>query len=55
MPLKIFAGIVALALALAYLLPPVFKLKDTALGIVIVFGLALMALDVVQSLRSKDD
>lgn len=55
MPFKIFAGIVALALALAYLLPPVFKLKDTALGVVIVFGLVLMALDVVQSLRSKDD
>ena len=55
MPFKIIAGIVALALALAYLLPPVFKLKDTALGVVIVFGLVLMALDVVQSLRSKDD
>lgn len=55
MPFKILAGIVAMALAIAYLLPPVFKLKDTALGVVIVFGLALMALDVVQSLRSKDD
>lgn len=55
MPFKIFAGIVALALALAYLLPPVFKLKDLALGVVIVFGLALMALDLLQSLKSKDD
>jgi hypothetical protein len=55
MPFKIFAGIVAMALTIAYLLPPVFKLKDTALGVVILFGLALMVLDVVQSLKSKDD
>jgi hypothetical protein len=55
MPFKILAGIVAMALAIAYLLPPVFKLKDPALGIVILFGLALIALDLVQSLKSKDD
>ena len=28
MPFKIFAGVVAVVLMLAYLLPPVFKLKE---------------------------
>ena len=55
MPFKILAGIVAMALAIAYLLPPVVKLKDPALAIVILVGVVLMVLDVVQSLKSKDD
>jgi hypothetical protein len=55
MPFKIFAGIVALILMLGYLLPPVFKLKDVALGVVIIAGLAMMAVDLWQSLRSKED
>jgi hypothetical protein len=52
---KIVAGIVALVLMLGYLLPPVFKLKDVALGVVIVVGLAMMAVDLWQSLKSKED
>ena len=55
MPFKILAGVVAVALMFAYLLPPVVKLKDVALGIVICVGLALMLTDLVQSLKSKDD
>lgn len=55
MALKILAGIVALALALAYLAPPVLKLKDTALAVVIGIGVVLIAIDLWQSLQSKDD
>jgi len=52
---KILAGVVAMALAVAFLLPPVLKLKDVALGIVISIGVAMMLLDLLQSLKSKDD
>jgi hypothetical protein len=55
MPFKIFAGIVAFILMLGYLLPPVFKLKDVALGVVILLGLAMMATDLWQSFKSKED
>lgn len=55
MAFRIFAGVVALTLMLGYLLPPVFKLKETDLGIAIVAGLALMLIDLWQSLKSKDD
>jgi hypothetical protein len=54
MAVKIVAGLVALVLIVGYLLPPVFKLKDVALGIVIVVGLTMMVIDLVQSLKSKD-
>ena len=55
MGVKIAAGLVAMILMLGYLLPPVFKLKDVELGIVIVAGLAMMAVDLWQSMKSKDD
>jgi len=55
MPFKILSGVVAMLLAIAYLLPPILKLKDAALAVVILIGLLLMALDLLQSLKSKDD
>ena len=55
MGLKIFAGIVAVVLMLAYLLPLVFKLKEVSLGIVILIALTMMLIDLRQSLKSKDD
>ena len=55
MPFKILAGVVAVALMFAYLLPPVLKLKDFALGAVICIGIAMMLVDLWQSLQSKDD
>jgi len=55
MPFKILAGVVAVALMVAYLMPPVFKLKDVALGAVISIGIVMMLVDLWQSLQSKDD
>jgi hypothetical protein len=55
MAVKIAAAVVAIFLMLAYLLPPVFKLKDAALGAVICIGVAMMLVDLLQSLKSKDD
>jgi len=55
MGIKILAGLVAMILFVGYVLPYVFKMKDIALGIVVVIGLAMMATDLWQSLKSKDD
>ena len=55
MSVKIFAALVAVALMIAFLTPVVLKLKDVALGCIILIGLALMLTDLWQSLQSKDD
>jgi len=54
MGLKIFSGIVAVALMLAFLLPLVTKLKDVSLAVVILIAMAMMLVDLVQSLKSRD-
>jgi hypothetical protein len=54
-PYKIIAGIVAAALLLTYMAPVVLKLKDTALWIVAGIGIAMMLVDLWQSLQSKED
>ena len=55
MPIKIFAGIVAIALMIAFLSPVVFKLKDIPLGVIILIGFVMMLIDLLQSLKSKED
>ena len=55
MAFKILAGVVAMVLMIAYLAPPIYKLKDVALAIVIVIGVVMMLVDLVQSLQSKED
>lgn len=55
MAFKILAGILAIALMVLFTGAVVVKLKDFALGAVIVIGLAMMVIDLWQSLRSKDD
>jgi hypothetical protein len=55
MAFKIVAGIVAAALVIAFLAPPVIKLQDLALGSVILIGVVMMLVDLWQSLQSKDD
>lgn len=54
MPIKIFSALVAIVLVLSFLSPVVFKLKDVALGAVIVIGIAMMLIDLWQSLQSRD-
>jgi hypothetical protein len=54
MGLKIFAGVVAVVLMLAYLLPLLLKLKGVSLAVVVVIALAMMLVDLLQSLRSKE-
>jgi hypothetical protein len=55
MPTKIFAGLVAVALMLAYLLPLIFKLKEISLAVVVALGIVMMLRDLWQSLRTGDN
>jgi hypothetical protein len=55
MTFKIFAGIVAAGLLLAYLGPIALKLRNPALTGVILVGVVMMLVDLWQSLQSKDD
>lgn len=53
--IKIFSGFVAISLLLAFLVPPVLKLKEVALGVVMLIGVTMVLVDLWQSLKSKDD
>jgi len=55
MPIKYFAAVVAMILMISFLVPVVLKLKDVALGVVISVGIAMMLVDLAQSLKSKED
>lgn len=55
MALKIFAAIVAVALMFAYLAPVLVRLHEPALWAVVLTGVAMMLVDLWQSLQSKDD
>lgn len=50
MPFKIFAGVVAVALFVSFVVPYVLKMKDIPFAIVILVGFALMAVDLWHSL-----
>ena len=55
MPFKIFAGIVAVVLLIGFLVPYVLKMKDIALGVVILAGLAMMGWDLWETFQEKDE
>jgi hypothetical protein len=55
MKFNIIAGIVAVALMVVYLGAVIVKLWDPALTLVILIGIALMLIDLWQSLQSKND
>jgi len=42
-------------MVLCFLVPPVLKLKDVALGVVIAIGVVMMLIDLWQSLQAKED
>lgn len=53
--MKVLAGVLAAALVVTYLAPVLLKLLDPALTIVAVVGVALMLIDLWQSLQAKND
>jgi len=55
MPIKIFAAVVAVVMMLCFVAPPVLKLQDIALGVVILVAVVMMLVDLWQSLQSKED
>ena len=55
MAVKIVAGLIAVLLLGAYLLALVIKLKEIDLAIVVLAGIALMLVDLWQSLKSRED
>jgi hypothetical protein len=55
MVFRILASVAASLLLLAFLLPYVVKMKEVELGVVILVGLAMMARDIWDTLREKDD
>jgi hypothetical protein len=54
MKLKIACGVIAMLLVIAFLAPPLLKLKDAALAAVMLFGVGLIALDLWQSIYTDD-
>ncbi len=52
---KIVMGLIALAMALAFFAPPAIKLKDPAMIIVILIGVAAMIVNFIEFVREKDD
>jgi uncharacterized membrane protein YwaF len=55
MVLKVITGIIAVLLLAGFAVPYLLKMKDLALGIVIVAGLGMMLWDLWESLQEKDE
>lgn len=51
---KIISGLIALAIALAFFAVPLLKLKEPALLIVILIGVAMMVWNFIEVVRDKD-
>lgn len=55
MGMKYFAGFIAVFLFLVFNLAIAWKLKQVSLSIVILVGFTLMAIDLYNTLKAKDD
>jgi formate hydrogenlyase subunit 3/multisubunit Na+/H+ antiporter MnhD subunit len=53
--LHILMGLVAMALALAFFAPPVIKLKELSMTVIILIGVAAMAYNFIEVVRGKDE
>jgi hypothetical protein len=52
---KIVMGLVAIAMALAFFAPPVIKLMDPAMIIVVLIGVVAMVYSFIEFVNEKDD
>lgn len=52
---KIVSGLIAMAMALAFFAPPVLKLKQPAMIIVILIGVAAMVWNFIEVVREEED
>jgi len=55
MLIKYISAVIAVVMVVCFLAPPVLKLKDIALGAVILIGIVMMLADLWQSLQKKED
>jgi hypothetical protein len=55
MPIKIVAAVIAVALFLSYVGAILVKMKDVALGAIILIGVAMMLVDLWNSLERAED
>jgi len=55
MLIKYIAAVVAVVMMLCFLAPPILKLKEISLGVIILIGIAMMLADLWQSLQAKED
>ena len=55
MNFKVISGLIGLAMLLLFLAPPLVKLKDFALAVVILVGFAMAAYEFYEQVRGKDD
>lgn len=53
--LRFLMGVIAIGLAVAFFAVPVIKLKDPALIIVILIGVAAMIYNFIEVMREKED
>lgn len=53
--LRFLMGVIAIGLAIAFFAVPVIKLKDPALLIVILIGVAAMIYNFIEVMREKED
>jgi uncharacterized membrane protein (UPF0136 family) len=52
---KIVMGLIASTMALAFFAPPMIKLKDPAMIVIILIGVAAMIYSFIEFVREKDD
>ncbi len=53
--MKIVMGVIGVGLAIAFLLVPVVKLKEPAMAVVILIGVAAMIVNLIEVVRDKED
>lgn len=53
--LKAIAGLTGLILVIGFLVIPAWKLKETALIVVVLIGIAMMGYEFYEQLHEKDD
>ena len=52
---KVVAGLIGLTLLLLFLAPPVVKLKDFALAVVVLIGVAMAVYEFIEQVRDRED
>lgn len=51
---KLILGLIGLVLAIGFFAVPIFKLRETALIVVVLIGVAMAVYEFVESLREED-